>query len=129
MLKCNVKFLQQSLECNKCDKKFESHMELKVHIQDIHEKKFICGICGDKFDISHQLNKHIENSHEKNFKCEKCNSVFGNNCLLKSHVKKIHEKKSAKPLRIASLNIGRGFFAKEELLIHTIKEHKIDISM
>ena len=127
MLKCNVKFLQQSLECNKCDKKFESHMELKVHIQDIHEKKFICGICGDKFDISHQLNKHIENSHEKNFKCEKCNSVFGNNCLLKSHVKKIHEKKFAKPLRIASLNIGRGFFAKEELLIHTIKEHKIDI--
>jgi hypothetical protein len=42
---------------------------------------------------------------------------------------KFMKKKSAKPLRIASLNIGRGFFAKEELLIHTIKEHKIDISM
>ena len=104
-------------------------MKLREHIKNIHEKKFVCVICGDKFDISHQLNKHIENSHEKNFKCEKCNSVFGNICLLKSHMKKIHEKKSAKPLRIASLNIGRGFFAKEELLIHTIKEHKIDISM
>ena len=39
MLKCNVKFLQQSLECNKCDKKFESHMELKEHIKYIHETK------------------------------------------------------------------------------------------
>ena len=85
-------------------------MKLREHIKNIHEKKFVCG---DKFDISHQLNKHIKNSHEKNFKCEKCNSVFGNNCLLKSHVKKIHEKKSAKPLRIASLNIGRGFLQKK----------------
>ena len=47
-----MKFLQQSLECNKCDKKFESHMKLREHIKNIH----------DKFDISHQLNKHIENS-------------------------------------------------------------------
>ena len=70
-------------------------------------QKIVCGTCGDKFDISHQLNKHIENSHEKNFKCEKCNSVFGNICLLERHVKKIHAKKSAKRLRIASLNIGR----------------------
>ena len=65
-----MKFQQQSLECNKCDKKFESHMKLREHIKNIHEKKFVCVICGDKFDISHQLNKHIENSHEKNFKCE-----------------------------------------------------------
>ena len=47
---------------------------------------------------------------------------------MKQHIASVHgEKVSAKPLRIASLNIGRGLFGKEELLIHTINEQKIDI--
>ena len=65
-----MKFPQQSLEYNKCDKKFKSHMKLREHIKNIHEKKFVCVICGEKFDISHQLNKLIEYSHEKNFKMQ-----------------------------------------------------------
>ena len=55
MLKCNVKFLQQSLECNKCDKKFESH-----------EKNFKCEKCNSVFGNNCLLKSHVKKIHEKN---------------------------------------------------------------
>ena len=44
----------------------------------------------------------------------------------RKHIGKVHEK-NVNSLRIASLNIGRGLFKKEELLINTINEQDCDI--
>ena len=43
---------------------------------------------------------------------------------LKEHIKGVHQKIF---LRISSLNIGRGIFKKEELLVNTISEQNCDI--
>ena len=43
----------------------------------------------------------------------------------KNHISAVHQGK--KPLKIASLNIGRGLFKKEELLKNTIRYHDFDV--
>ena len=68
------------------------------------EKKAECDYC-DK-DFKSQLNRKFE---KKRVKCKHCDNDFINN------------------LRVASLNICRGLFKKEEQLIKTINETKCDI--
>ena len=55
-----------------------------------------------------------------------CNSTFKFIHQLKKHIESVH-RRNVKSLRIASLNIGRGLFKKEELLINTIIEQNCDI--
>ena len=97
---------------------------MSVHISSIHEgkKPYKCKNC----------DQHIPSKHEgkEPFKCQICD--------LSRHVSSIHEgkkpfkckicdKKRMKHKKIGSLNIGRGFYNKEELLIHTLQEENFDI--
>ena len=58
-------------------------------------------------------------------KCEKCGSRIDSLKELKTHTVNIHEN-NIKHLKIGSLNIGRGLYGKEELLINTINEQNLD---
>ena len=91
---------------------------------EIHGKKFQCKKCDVVFADLYQLKSHLKTSHK--YKCEKCSSRFDSLKEVKFHTVNIHEN-NIKCLKIGSLNIGRGLFGKEELLINTINEQNLDI--
>ena len=98
---------------------------MKKHIkciQAVETKSFDCKLCETSFGKFQDLKIHIDNNH--GHKCEKCKCSFDNFNQLKNHQKRVHEKKS---LTIGSLNICRGLFNKEELLVNTINEKNCDI--
>ena len=74
-------------QCDKCDKAFGHHADLKRHISGVHEgvKKFQCDKCDKAYADLRDLNSHIAVIHEgiKQFKCDKCD--YG--CGLLSYLK------------------------------------------
>ena len=122
----------KSFKCEICNYSCFKNIGLKQHMASFHEeiKPIKYEVCNYSCSKKGELKQHVASVHEemKLFKCEVCDY----NCSVKSelgqHIALVHdEKESAKPLRIASLNIRRGLFGKEEILIHTINEHKIDM--
>ena len=91
---------------------------------ETHGKKFQCKKCDVVFADLYQLKNHLKTSDK--YKCEKCSSRFDSLKEVKFHTVNIHEN-NIKCLKIGSLNIGRGLFGKEELLINTINEQNNSI--
>lgn len=82
-----------SNECKCCKIKFESRLELEVHIAANH---FACKLCPNlvyyarKADLKvHNTNKHNEKDSQ-NFKCAICNSSFNWKKDLKRHERQAH---------------------------------------
>ena len=73
--------------------------------------------------------KHIALVHKGNkpFKCKICSYSWFQKESLDNHVSSVHKYTLVKPLRIASLNIRRRLYKKEELLGNSINENKCDI--
>ena len=82
------------------------------------------------FERKCQLKSHVERVHEINsqgFKCKLCESIFKSTSDLNSHIASVHKNRVSKPLKVASLNINKGLFTKEELLLNTIHEQSCEI--
>ena len=112
-------------KCIKCDLYLESYHLLRNHLENVHERKNKCQCkkCKLILEDSYQLKSHLK-ACQKN-KCEKCGSRIDSLKELKTHTVNIHEN-NIKHLKIGSLNIGRGLYGKEELLINTINEQNLD---
>ena len=81
--------------CQKFQKEFTTNGNLKIHIQNVHEKLklYQCIICDSKFGQKFGLKNHIKNAHEeiKAHTCNLCNKSFGDSRNLKKHIKNVHE--------------------------------------
>ena len=120
--------IKKEFECNICEKCFDSNelpMQLKFKNYDENgfkckfckkvftqkKKEFKCEVCEKRFETNEiQLEPKSKNHKENSFKCKLCN-----------------EDSTKRSLKIASLNIGRGLFSKEELLKYTMIEQNCDI--
>ena len=89
--------------CFECSEEFTNILQLKKHIQVIHEKnnRERCDLCGKTYNSIHSLRKHHEKVHiennatttEKsgNNKCFICPKKFLNPWILKKHVESAHD--------------------------------------
>ena len=81
--------------CTKCERTFESKINLRRHFLKLHEdhyKLFQCTKCKAVFKSSSHFKRHIETVHDRvECKCETCGiSVIGKESLQR-HVKMIHK--------------------------------------
>ena len=119
---------QKPFKCKNCDYRSSQKGELNKHVSTMHKgiKSFKCKMCA--YCCSQRVHEG-----QKPFKCENCDYRSSQKGELNKHVSTIHEgmkpceRKITESLRIGSLNIGTGLYAKEELLINTIQEQKCDI--
>ena len=74
-------------QCPNCDHECLMKRDLKSHIQGIHTL-FECEICRKFFPKKYRLKLHKEQVHEKKklFECEVCNQSFVYRKHLKKHV-------------------------------------------
>ena len=95
-----------------------------------------CHKCDSNFSTTDKLGKHQKNIKEnlkKKFKCKSCGEINGESQCLECKSKFRRSKQISKhtnldqQLKVASLNICRGLFCKEELLESTIKENNFDV--
>ena len=98
--------------------------------------KIIAKIVIQVLTVNHHLRKHQKNIKEnlgKKFKCKSCGEINGESQCLECKSKFRRSKQISKhtnldqQLKVASLNICRGLFSKEELLQSTIKENNFDV--
>ena len=57
-----------SAMCLKCNRKFTSAAQAKIHFKEIHctdrnDKKFACAICHKSFAVKRYLNNHMRAQH------------------------------------------------------------------
>ena len=97
-----------------CDFSFELKNQKENHVK--------CDHCCKRFETERNRNE------PKQYQCVKCDKSFREKIQNK---KKFHcdicDTDDTKTLKIASLNIGRGLFSKEELLVNTMEDQKSDI--
>ena len=67
------------IKCVSCEKTFQKHCELEIHIKTYHKetKEYNCGKCDQKFVLKWRLQKHA-NIHSINNDVKKCH-YFNNN--------------------------------------------------
>ena len=77
------------LKCPKCDNKFSSNQELKMHIDQNHFK-YTCKQCNIIFpnQIGHDV--HMKKKHSQNFQCEMCDTKLETKYSLERHISQVH---------------------------------------
>lgn len=62
----NSKELRDSLQCDRCNKHFQSKNRLEAHVKIVHlgEKPFVCEICNKAFAYESSLKGHLEIVHQ-----------------------------------------------------------------
>ncbi|XP_059490167.1 zinc finger protein 91-like [Neocloeon triangulifer] len=90
--------LEKPFECDRCDAKYPSRLQLSEHVLAKHEggrpeQIYECGICGKKFKGSTGFRYHVQ-THEvpieqrRKFKCDFCDASFIRKPTLIKHVKR-----------------------------------------
>ena len=77
--------LENSFKCSNCNASFDWKSSLKRHVRTVHEKNrpFQCNVCDKKFHTNVQLKIHNESNHP--FKCKVCSKKFIAKLHLKTH--------------------------------------------
>ena len=77
---------ENTFECDKCEKYFDSKEHLRNHIKYVHKGlEFNCKVCNKAFNQKVSIRTHMLQIHEGlRFNCEKCNKdslIHGNNFI------------------------------------------------
>lgn len=78
------------LNCNYCEKVFESRRYLTLHLRKYHIKdyRYECEYCGHKFFTRFSLKNHLPtHTGERNFKCKVCEKSYPRLKTLKEHTR------------------------------------------
>ena len=92
------KFGQDFEECSclKCDIVFSKRVNLRRHIQRVHEpiEMHQCKLCDLKVTTERSLKKHILTIHEgkRPFECKQCDVNYRTRTTLSKHIREIHDK-------------------------------------
>ena len=113
--------------CEECNLTFKSNYRRKIHVLEIHEKRFDyeCSKCNKKFCVKGQLSFHMKKSHASDgkekqlFCCEYCVKQFQTLPRLKGHINMVHLKIKNFPCK----QCDKSFFRKYNLQEHTRTEH------
>ena len=117
------RFAASTLQCETCNKEFNTAGQLKRHEQSHYTKKKKFDKCEKSFiDHSHLLT-HVKSVHEnrKLHQCSVCNQSFNNGSNLKRHINNMHGEQNH---HICSL-CQKSFTRKDNLKTHlNICKHK-----
>ena len=89
----NVREKLLVVQCPICSKWLSRNADLKLHIENVHEKeKFNCDFCNRCYSSEQALKRHMTVAHNKitDFKCKSCNFYFGSRSTLNAHIKRVH---------------------------------------
>ena len=83
-------------KCQKCGKSFSQKVNMKRHVDTIHNKGhkgYKCDSCGKIFSAKTKLKRHIYTIHEgyKDYICEFCGRTFNQRESLCKHMEAIHD--------------------------------------
>lgn len=85
--------LNQSLQCQYCDKAYSNQYKLNYHMRSKHQQvnAWQCQYCKESFNESNERQAHIYNQHFKEmFQCQQCQKIFTTQKCLEIH-QKIHD--------------------------------------
>jgi len=117
---------KKSFNCSTCDYVGNSKLELKLHIDNVHEgkkiKPLLCTICGWRGTWPAALKFHIQNVHEgkKSHVCNTCSKGFGTSFHLNEHISTVHEKIKSHQCPVC----GKSFGVKQNLDNHIKGVHE-----
>ena len=94
--------------CDVCDKRFNTKIAVKNHIDKVHDGKFQplkCEVCNLNFTWPKELSDHNLKEHRqvKRYKCKLCQGVY-NQDELSDHLKTKHKDTVAKSSQISAQN-------------------------
>ena len=117
--------------CEKCNLTFKSNYRKKIHILEVHMKKFDyeCSKCNKMFCVKGQLRYHVKHypncaaackaKEKQTFCCEYCVKQFKNLSILNVHINSVHLKIKKFPCT----HCDKSFCAKNRLREHLKMEH------
>ena len=112
--------------CSTCGYVGNSKLQLKLHIDDVHEgkklKPLLCTICGFRGTCPAALKFHTQNVHEgkKPHVCNTCGKGFGTSFHLNEHISTVHEKIKSHQCPLC----GKSFGVKHNLDNHIRGVHE-----
>ena len=111
--------------CDLCEFVCGKEGFLKMHVQRIHEKKFICSGSAAKCDFvgrkKKELDEHLKICHKEELStCSLCNYASVRKAVLRSHIERVH--KQMKKFRCAKCNYKS--YEKRDLTFHENSFHK-----
>ena len=132
--------MKKSFKCAKCEKNYLNNLVENVHeTEKSYKRENVLEMCDSSV---HEIKEPFQfHEGKKPLKCKTCDYNCSEKDTLNQHIASVSEGKKPsklnqhstlvhegkKSLKIGSLNIGRGLFRKEELLINTIREQNYDI--
>ncbi|VDI47978.1 Hypothetical predicted protein [Mytilus galloprovincialis] len=105
------------LECKHCDRKCRGQMELNMHINDKHF--LVCQLCNKKFDTHSEMKTHNKVDHAEDFpfKCGVCDNVFCDYKTMIHHIN-IHSKLADDTVVHVCTVCSRMFTDKQQYELH-----------
>ncbi|XP_075683968.1 uncharacterized protein LOC142652232 [Rhinoderma darwinii] len=78
--------------CTKCGEKFDSDLQLILHVEEAHSRLLECSLCPQRFQYKKALVSH-QREHVRNeiYKCHKCEKVYTRLIYFLKHAK-VHSK-------------------------------------
>ena len=121
-----IKDHKKEYVCDKCDKVFEKHAELRNH-KPVHEpkKEYPCVFksCNRSYDHPNQLREH-QYRHKRllnSIPCEKCDKLCKDKTELEDHIKRMHIKK---PYPFECSICQKKFRLKADMTLHVGLVHE-----
>jgi len=80
----------ESKSCQFCDKTFTNPNKFKMHIKNVHERKYagFCEIC--QKECSSLIRHNIQTHSSKSYPCEHCEKIFKHEKSLEDHMKSVN---------------------------------------
>ena len=82
--------------CNYCPQEESNPVDLKRHIQEVHDEKkypLKCPLCGYKANLSNLLSQHVQAAHNgRKHPCKECDYISTSKGNLKQHIEIVHRK-------------------------------------
>ncbi|CAH2005108.1 unnamed protein product [Acanthoscelides obtectus] len=114
-----------SLSCSVCEKVFNSHSNLVIHMRShTGDKPYVCEVCNKSFTQSCNLVNHMRiHTGEKPFKCPHCDRAFTQSGNLTNHIR-LHTDE--KPFKCHFCD--KAFVQSGNLNSHMRNNHKIEVA-
>ena len=117
----------QPNKCSQCDYFFETEVNLKRHLKEVHErtKEYFCSDCDESFFELRKLKAHVRTVHEgKNqHECEICKMTLASEAILKHHIRTVHE--GYRPHKCPQCDYRAS--AKNHIKKHLLRIHNVSI--
>lgn len=77
-----------------CEKEFDTHKGLNLHIRNTHEGRiYPCKLCVKVFKSSAACSRHLQDHlGTRKCECKICHNIFANKDTLTDHVQRVHEE-------------------------------------